>query len=94
MHNSKWKKKRTVIIGPRASEIKKRIENFWGRKIFDQQNPRRIDLGLQCGISQLAVAMRRNQEVRHMAKKRVADVLVDTLVAAGVKRVYDWLEIR
>jgi hypothetical protein len=29
-----------------------------------------------------------------MAKKRVADVLVDTLVAAGVKPFMDWLEIR
>ena len=70
MHNSQWKKKRTVIIGPRASEIKKRTENFWGRKIFDQQNPRRIDLGLQCGISQLAVAMRRNLKQSEAQKNK------------------------
>jgi hypothetical protein len=54
MHNSRWKKKRTIIIGPHASGTKKRIENFWGRKIFDQQNLVAIDLGLECGISQLA----------------------------------------
>ena len=30
----------------------------------------------------------KNKEENHMAKKRVADVLIETLVAAGVKRVY------
>ncbi len=57
MHNPQWKKKRTVIVVPHASETKKRIENFWGRTIFDQQNLVAIDLRLECGISQLADAL-------------------------------------
>jgi len=59
MHNRRWKKKRTVIVGPHASETTTRIENFWGRKIFDQQNLVAIDLGLECGISKLGEALRK-----------------------------------
>ena len=59
MHNRRWKKKRTVIVGPQASETTTRIENFWSRKIFDQQNLVAIDLGLECGISKLGEALRK-----------------------------------
>jgi len=59
MHNRRWKKKRTVIVRPHASETTTRIENFWGRKIFDQQNLVAIDLGLECGISKLGEALRK-----------------------------------
>jgi hypothetical protein len=58
MHTPKWKKKRTFIVSPHASEIKKRIENFWGRKIFTQQNLVAIDLGIESGISRLNDALR------------------------------------
>jgi hypothetical protein len=58
MHNPRWKTKRTLIIGPHASETKKRIENFWGRKIFNQRNLVAIDLDLKSGISRLEEALR------------------------------------
>ncbi|MGI9113730.1 MAG: hypothetical protein ACR2FX_01620 [Chthoniobacterales bacterium] len=59
MHNSRWKKKRTVVIGPHAFDTKKRIEDFWGRKIFDQRNLVAIDLGLESGIARLAEVLRK-----------------------------------
>ena len=36
----------------------------------------------------VVIATREHSQLRSMAKKRVADVFVDTLIAAGVKRVY------
>jgi hypothetical protein len=58
INNRQWERKRTVILDPGASKIKKRIENFWGRKIFNQQNLIAIDSDLQSGISQLHEALR------------------------------------
>jgi hypothetical protein len=58
MKNPRWKKKRTFIINPHASKTKQRIENFWGRKIFSQQNLIAIDLDFQSGISRLDNALR------------------------------------
>jgi len=58
MHNPRWKKKRTVIISPHASEAKKRIEDFWGRKIFNGQNLVAIDQDLNSAISSLYETLR------------------------------------
>ncbi|QPM66876.1 SIR2 family protein [Atribacter laminatus] len=33
-----WKKKRIFIVSPDACKKKKEIEQFWGRKIFNQEN--------------------------------------------------------
>lgn len=53
MKSPRWEKKRTFIVSLRASETNKRIENFWGRKIFDHQNLIAIDSDFQSAISRL-----------------------------------------
>jgi hypothetical protein len=58
MNNRWWKKKRTVIVNPHASETKKRIENFWGRKLFDERNLVAIDSDFKSGISGLEAALK------------------------------------
>jgi len=58
MHNPRRKGKRTLIVNPRASETKKRIENFWGRKIFNEHNLISIESGLQFGLCPLSTALR------------------------------------
>jgi hypothetical protein len=58
VYNPRWRNKRTFIVNPHASKTKKRIENFWGRKIFNQQNLVAIDLDFKSGISRLENALR------------------------------------
>jgi hypothetical protein len=53
IYNRQWKKKRTFIVNPHASKTRKRIENFWGRKIFNHHNLVAIDLDFKSGISRL-----------------------------------------
>ena len=57
-YNRRWRKKRTLIVSPHASKTKERIETFWGRKIFNQQNLVAIDLDFKSGISRLENALR------------------------------------
>jgi hypothetical protein len=57
MNSPSWKSKRTFIVNPHASTRKKRIENFWGRKIFDQRNLIAIDQDFKSGISPLENAL-------------------------------------
>jgi SIR2-like domain len=47
MKNRAWKRKRTFIVSPSACDIKQRIEQFWGRKIFTEQNLVAIGTGLE-----------------------------------------------
>ena len=58
MSNPRWKTKRTFIVSPHASDTKKRIENFWSRKIFNDQNLVAIDRDFVTGISLLESALR------------------------------------
>jgi hypothetical protein len=58
MQNPWWKRKRTFIVNPHASDTKQRIENFWGRKIFDHHNLIAIDSDFQSGIFRLHNALR------------------------------------
>ena len=58
MNNPWWTKKRTVIVNPHASETKKRIENFWGRKLFDERNLVAIDSDFKSEISGLEAALK------------------------------------
>jgi hypothetical protein len=53
IYNRRWRKKRTLIVNPHASKTKERIETFWGRKLFNDQNLVAIDLDLKSGISRL-----------------------------------------
>jgi len=53
LYNSRWAEKRIIIVSPHASETKTRIENFWARKIFNQQNLITIDSNFQAGIVEL-----------------------------------------
>jgi hypothetical protein len=58
MNNRWWKKKRTVIVNPHASETKKRIKNFWGRNLFDKHRLIAIDSDFESGLSALQTALR------------------------------------
>ena len=58
IYNPRWRKKRTFIVNPHASNTKERIENFWGRKIFNHQNLVAIDLDFKSGISRLENTVR------------------------------------
>jgi hypothetical protein len=57
IYNRRWGKKRTLIVNPHASKTKERIETFWGRKIFNDQNLVAIDLDFKSGIPRLENAL-------------------------------------
>ena len=59
INNPSWKEKRTFILDQQASKIAKRIENFWARRIFQDQNLVAIDSDLQSGIVQLQSELQR-----------------------------------
>jgi hypothetical protein len=61
MNTKSWKKKRTLIVSPHASELKEKIEKFWaGRKIFTQRSLVAIDSRFESGLSRLNEALQEN----------------------------------
>jgi hypothetical protein len=61
MKDKSWKKKRTFIISPHASDTKEKIKKFWAdRNIFTQQSLVAIDSGFESGLSRLNDALQEN----------------------------------
>jgi hypothetical protein len=58
MKCSRWKRKRTIVVDPNASELSERISRFWCRDVFTESSLVPIDSGLQEALPRLRDLLR------------------------------------